>query len=222
MFLRVGACIPGPALAALGKVPAPYHLPSCQVGTDLRERACCLVGGDGRLLAGSRWTLTPGQSPRVPRVLQCPGPWLCVGVAGTQEQGRLSTARQHPRVLGIQTPGSRSSKAERSPHSSPTPHRRRMMIELVFWGAGLQLRAPPASCPPPRRAMRVSYLWTSAFASYLGAGPASGLWGSRERWASSRQSPGVRTRTVNGMGGLVRHCPDRASSGAICGDPTQS
>lgn len=100
MFLRVGACIPGPALAALGKVPAPYHLPSGQVGTDLRERACCLVGGDGWLLAGSRWTLTPGQSPRVPRVLQCPGPRLCVGVAGTQEQGRLSTARQHPRVLG--------------------------------------------------------------------------------------------------------------------------
>lgn len=42
-----------------------------------------------------------------------------------------------------------------------------------------------------------SYLLISAFASYLGEGPEMGLSGSREPWASSQQSPVVRTRTAN-------------------------
>lgn len=45
---------------------------------------------------------------------------------------------------------------------------------------------------------RAPYLLTSAFASYLEAGPDTGLWGSRAQWASSRRSPGARTRTATG------------------------
>lgn len=49
----------------------------------------------------------------------------------------------------------------------------------------------------PLRGGHASYLLISAFASYLEGGPEMGLSGSRERWASSQRSPGVRTRTAN-------------------------
>lgn len=51
-----------------------------------------------------------------------------------------------------------------------------------------------------------SYLSISAFASYLEGGPEMGLLGSREQWASSQRSLGVRTQTTKQRAG-VRHGP---------------
>lgn len=49
----------------------------------------------------------------------------------------------------------------------------------------------------PLRGGHASYLWISAFASYLEGGPETGPSGSQARWASSRRSPAVRTGTAN-------------------------
>lgn len=70
--------------------------------------------------------------------------------------------------------------------------------QRALWRAGRGVAGAGADRGKLSGAGRAPYLLTSAFASYLEGGPDTGLWGSRAQWASSRRSPGARTRTATG------------------------